>query len=121
MKVKFYLFIFFILKILVDATEAGAGIIEITVNGGTIKNRSLQLALRKYKAIFTPIQPINHTIEIKFNNEHVLNSPWHLPFCETEPLPMPITPLSDRIVTSKKNELFKFLINLKQNYFKMIN
>lgn len=95
---------------LVDATEAGVGIIEITVNGGTIENRSWQVAPRQYKAMFTPTEPINYTIEMKFNDEHVLNSPWHLPFCELDSLlSTPIVSSIDEIVMTTENEWLKLI------------
>lgn len=83
---------------LVDATAAGSGNLEIIINGGRIACRVWELAPRQFKAQFTPTQPIKHVIEMKFNGEHVLHSPWHLPF---RPLSV-LSPSVDSLENSSK-------------------
>lgn len=52
---------------------------EIVINGGRVACRVMELSPRKFKAQFIPVQPIKHVIEMKFNGEHILNSPFILP------------------------------------------
>ncbi|CAI5454030.1 unnamed protein product [Caenorhabditis angaria] len=62
----------------IDATAAGSGNLEIMINGGRVPCRVRELGSRQYMAIFTPTQSITHTIEMRFNGEHVSGSPWKL-------------------------------------------
>ncbi|CAP34249.2 Protein CBR-FLN-2.2 [Caenorhabditis briggsae] len=63
----------------IDASAAGSGNLEIMINGGRVPCRVRELGSRQYMAIFTPTQSITHTIEMRFNGEHVSGSPWKLP------------------------------------------
>ncbi|CAB3401181.1 unnamed protein product [Caenorhabditis bovis] len=63
----------------IDASAAGSGNLEIMINGGRVPCRVKELGSRQYMAIFTPTQSITHTIEMRFNGEHVSGSPWKLP------------------------------------------
>uniref|UniRef100_A0A1I7TZT2 Tubulin_C domain-containing protein n=2 Tax=Caenorhabditis tropicalis TaxID=1561998 RepID=A0A1I7TZT2_9PELO len=63
----------------IDASAAGSGNLEIMINGGRVPCRVRELGSRQYMAIFTPSQSITHTIEMRFNGEHVSGSPWKLP------------------------------------------
>ncbi|CTQ87039.1 Calponin-homology (CH) domain-containing protein [Caenorhabditis elegans] len=49
------------------------------INGGRVPCRVRELGSRQYMAIFTPTQSMTHTIEMRFNGEHVSGSPWKLP------------------------------------------
>ncbi|KAJ1362036.1 hypothetical protein KIN20_021447 [Parelaphostrongylus tenuis] len=66
-------------RILVDASSAGSGNLEIMINGGRVPCRVREIVSRQYKAVFTPTQNITHTIEMRFNGEEVVGSPWHIP------------------------------------------
>ncbi|VDM51634.1 unnamed protein product [Angiostrongylus costaricensis] len=66
-------------RILVDASSAGSGNLEIMINGGRVPCRVREIVSRQYKAVFTPTQNITHTIEMRFNGEEVAGSPWHIP------------------------------------------
>uniref|UniRef100_A0A8R1DTB9 Calponin-homology (CH) domain-containing protein n=1 Tax=Caenorhabditis japonica TaxID=281687 RepID=A0A8R1DTB9_CAEJA len=63
----------------IDASAAGSGNLEIMINGGRVPCRVREIGSRQYMAIFTPTQSITHTIEMRFNGEHVSGSPWKLP------------------------------------------
>ncbi|CTQ87031.2 Calponin-homology (CH) domain-containing protein [Caenorhabditis elegans] len=63
----------------IDASAAGSGNLEIMINGGRVPCRVRELGSRQYMAIFTPTQSMTHTIEMRFNGEHVSGSPWKLP------------------------------------------
>ncbi|CAD6188807.1 unnamed protein product [Caenorhabditis auriculariae] len=63
----------------IDASSAGSGNLEIMINGGRVPCRVRELGSRQYQAIFTPTQSITHTIEMRFNGEHVSGSPWKVP------------------------------------------
>uniref|UniRef100_A0A0K0D3H2 Vitellogenin n=1 Tax=Angiostrongylus cantonensis TaxID=6313 RepID=A0A0K0D3H2_ANGCA len=65
--------------VLVDASSAGSGNLEIMINGGRVPCRVREIVSRQYKAVFTPTQNITHTIEMRFNGEEVAGSPWHIP------------------------------------------
>ncbi|KAH7727860.1 Filamin repeat-like protein [Aphelenchoides avenae] len=63
----------------IDATAAGSGNLEIIINDGRVPCRVRELSSRHFQAQFTPAQRITHTIEMKFNGEHVRGSPWTVP------------------------------------------
>jgi hypothetical protein len=63
----------------IDARAGGSGNLEIVINQGSVTCRVREMATRQFLAQFTPTQPINHLIELKFNNEHIRESPWNVP------------------------------------------
>ncbi len=57
------------LCLIVDGSEAGSGNLEILVNGGHVTSEVRNLGEpQKFLASFIPHQPINHTVDMKFNN-----------------------------------------------------
>uniref|UniRef100_A0A915CNU5 Calponin-homology (CH) domain-containing protein n=1 Tax=Ditylenchus dipsaci TaxID=166011 RepID=A0A915CNU5_9BILA len=68
----------------IDATAAGSGNLEIFINGGLVVCRVRELAPRHFEAEFTPVQLVKHVIEMKFNGQNVLNSPWILPIRDAD-------------------------------------
>lgn len=56
---------------LVDASQAGEGQLEISINDGEVPNHVQVLGGGKCLVSFTPEQAKIHTIEIKFNGETV--------------------------------------------------
>lgn len=76
MKEKYLLMIAVIILVLVDASAAGSGNLEIMINGGRVPCRVRELGGRSYLASFTPTQAVPHVIEMRFNGENVRLSPW---------------------------------------------
>uniref|UniRef100_A0A914H238 Filamin-C n=1 Tax=Globodera rostochiensis TaxID=31243 RepID=A0A914H238_GLORO len=62
----------------IDATAAGSGNLEIVINGGRVACRVRETNPRHFLAEFTPVQEAKHTVEMRFNGEHVRDSPWHI-------------------------------------------
>uniref|UniRef100_A0A183CGQ3 Filamin/ABP280 repeat protein n=1 Tax=Globodera pallida TaxID=36090 RepID=A0A183CGQ3_GLOPA len=62
----------------VDATAAGSGNLEIVINGGRVACRVRETNPRHFLAEFTPVQETKHTVEMRFNGEHVRDSPWNI-------------------------------------------
>lgn len=61
---------------LVDASEAGEGQLEISINEGEVPNHVTVVGGGRCLVSFTPEQPKPHLIDIKFNGETV--SGWFL-------------------------------------------
>lgn len=57
--------------LVVDASAAGSGNLEIMINGGRVACKVRELGSRHYLATFTPIQPITHVVEMRFNGDPV--------------------------------------------------
>jgi hypothetical protein len=53
------------LDILVDATSAGSGNLEIVINGGRVACRVQETSPRHFLAEFTPVQEMKHTVEMR--------------------------------------------------------
>jgi len=51
----------------VDASQAGAGSLEIMVNDGAVPCQVQNLGGRQFRASFTPFDPIPHIVWMKFN------------------------------------------------------
>jgi len=51
----------------VDASQAGAGSLEIMVNDGAVPCQVQNLGGRQFRASFTPVDPIPHVVWMKFN------------------------------------------------------
>ena len=63
---------------IVDASQAGAGNLEIivSVNGKNVPNYVQSEGNAKFRVNFRPTEPQPHLISVKFNNEPVPNSPF---------------------------------------------
>lgn len=59
------------LWIVVDASEAGEGQLEISINEGEVPNHVTVIGGGRCLVSFTPEQPKPHLIDIKFNGETV--------------------------------------------------
>lgn len=59
--------------ILVDASQAGAGNLEIivSVNGRHVPNYVQSEGNAKFKVSFKPQEPLPHTLSVRFNGEAV--------------------------------------------------
>lgn len=57
--------------ILVDASEAGVGNLEVAVNEGRIPSMASALGQHRYDISFVPRELADHTITVRFNNEPV--------------------------------------------------
>ena len=44
---------------------------EITINDGSVPCKIEGMGNRQYKASFTPVEPIPHIVQIKFNDHEV--------------------------------------------------
>lgn len=61
---------------IVDASEAGEGQLEISINEGEVPNHVTVIGGGRCLVSFTPVHPKPHFIDIKFNGEIVSgNSP----------------------------------------------
>lgn len=61
---------------LVDASQAGEGQLEISINEGQVPNHVQVVGGGRCLISFTPEQPKPHFINIKFNGETVLGCPF---------------------------------------------
>ena len=60
----------------VDASKAGEGQLEISINDGDVPNAVQVLGGGKCLVTYTPEQAITHEIEVMFNNDQVPGSPF---------------------------------------------
>ena len=60
----------------VDASQAGEGQLEISINEGEVPNHVQVLGGGRCLVTFTPEMPKTHTIDIKFNGEPVPGCPF---------------------------------------------
>jgi len=67
----------------VDASQAGEGQLEISINDGEVPNHVQVLGGGKCLVSFTPEQAKIHTIEIKFNGETVPDCPFTCKIADT--------------------------------------
>ncbi|KAG7304484.1 hypothetical protein JYU34_011429, partial [Plutella xylostella] len=61
---------------LVETMAAGPGNLEVTVNGGRVPTAAAAQGAHTYAISFTPRDPRPHTVELRFNNDHVPGSPF---------------------------------------------
>lgn len=50
---------------------AGPGNLEVTVNGGRVPTAAAAQGAHTYAISFTPRDPRPHTVELRFNGDHV--------------------------------------------------
>lgn len=67
----FLVFVLFCRFFVVDASEAGEGQLEISINEGEVPNHVTVVGGGRCLVSFTPEQPKPHLIDIKFNGETV--------------------------------------------------
>ncbi|CAG2102208.1 unnamed protein product, partial [Medioppia subpectinata] len=77
----------------IDCSEAGSGNLEILVNSGRVNSEVKNLGNHHFLASFVPQTVSLHTIEMKFNGEHVLGSPFK---CQIFASHLPINSLSKK-------------------------
>lgn len=61
---------------LVETSQAGPGNLEVTVNGGRVPTSAQAQGQHTYAISFTPREPQNHTVELRFNGQDVPGSPF---------------------------------------------
>lgn len=61
---------------LVETMAAGPGNLEVTVNGGRVPTAAAAQGAHTYAISFTPRDPRPHTVELRFNGDHVPGSPF---------------------------------------------
>ncbi|XP_026764452.2 filamin-A [Galleria mellonella] len=61
---------------LVETMAAGPGNLEVTVNGGRVPTGAAAQGAHTYAISFTPKDPRPHTVELRFNGDHVPGSPF---------------------------------------------
>lgn len=66
-------------ELTVDASRAGEGQLEITVNRGTVPNAAKPLGKGLFIVTFTPKEAKVHTVDIEFNGEPTKCSPLSVP------------------------------------------
>lgn len=57
--------------VLVETMAAGPGNLEVTVNGGRVPTAAAAQGAHTYAISFTPRDPRPHTVELRFNGDHV--------------------------------------------------
>ncbi|XP_065214935.1 filamin-A isoform X4 [Planococcus citri] len=62
----------------IDGSGAGSGNLEILVNGGHVTSFVRNLGNQRFLASFVPHEAVIHKIDMKFNNEPVIGSPWEI-------------------------------------------
>lgn len=62
-------------ELTIDASNAGEGQLEISVNEGTVKNNVKQIKAGQYAVSFLPTKQDNYVIDIQFNQEVVPGCP----------------------------------------------
>jgi filamin len=55
----------------VETSQAGPGNLEVTVNGGRVPTSAQAQGPHTYAISFTPREAINHTVDLRFNSEHL--------------------------------------------------
>ncbi|CAK5095673.1 unnamed protein product [Meloidogyne enterolobii] len=89
----------------IDATAAGSGNLEIVINNGRVACRVHETTSRHFIAEFTPTQEIRHFVEMRFNGEHVRDSPWSIPFIESSPSTINRSDIQQQpLISPKTNE-----------------
>lgn len=61
----------FLANISVETSQAGPGNLEVTVNGGRVPTSAQAQGPHTYAISFTPREAINHTVDLRFNSEHL--------------------------------------------------
>lgn len=61
---------------LVETSQAGPGNLEVTVNGGRVPTSAQAQNQHTYAISFTPRDPQNHTVDLRFNGQDVPGSPF---------------------------------------------
>jgi len=62
----------------IDTSHSGSGNLEIMVNEGTIPCSVQNSGNRRFHATFMPKEPIQHSIQMRFNGKEVPGSPWRV-------------------------------------------
>ena len=62
-------------ELIIDASNAGEGQLEIGINDGQIKNNVKQIKPGQYSVTFAPPKPDNYVVDVKFNKETVPGCP----------------------------------------------
>ncbi len=60
-----------------DASKAGEGQLEISINDGDVPNAVQVLGGGKCLVTYTPEHPLTHEIEVTFNGEQVTGEPQY--------------------------------------------
>lgn len=91
---------------LVETSQAGPGNLEVTVNGGRVATSAQAQGQHTYAISFTPREPINHTVDLRFNNQDVPGSPF---ICKVSPGAKIVMPETlDKITV---NKTFEFIVD----------
>ncbi|CAH0406004.1 unnamed protein product [Chilo suppressalis] len=61
---------------IMETMAAGPGNLEVTVNGGRVPTAAAAQGAHTYAISFTPRDPRPHTVELRFNGDHVPGSPF---------------------------------------------
>lgn len=89
---------------LVETSQAGPGNLEVTVNGGRVPTSAQAQGQHTYAISFTPRDPQNHTVDLRFNGQDVPGSPF---ICKISAGAKVIVPESiDKISVGQQFEFF---------------
>ncbi|KRT80951.1 Actin binding protein, partial [Oryctes borbonicus] len=92
----------------IDGSGAGSGDLEILVEGGKVTSSVRSLGGQRFKAAFTPHQPLPHRVDIRFNGETVPGSPWHVNVMSTNSS-MSVVGDATRLVPANTSAIFEII------------
>lgn len=81
--ISYFIFFFSFLHFVVDASQAGEGQLEISINEGEVPNHVQVVGGGRCLVSFTPEIAKPHYIDIKFNGETVTNCPFVCSIADT--------------------------------------
>lgn len=95
----------------IDATKAGSGNLEIKISSTTrnVPNYPSSEANAKIRVNFTPIEAVDHTIDVKFNGIPVPNNPFIVKVAQLPQARLPITS-QDALKYTPVDELIRFAV-----------
>ncbi|VDN04794.1 unnamed protein product, partial [Thelazia callipaeda] len=97
---------------IVDASQAGVGNLEVAVNDGRIPSMAQSLGQHRYDISFVPLELVDHTISVRFNNEPVPGSPFVCHLVASQSVTVS-GPGLERIPVGQMAQIFVFLEGMK--------
>lgn len=64
---------------IVDTVNAGAGTLAVNIDGPSKVSMDCTEVEEGYKVRYTPLAPGDYYISIKYNNNHIVGSPFKVP------------------------------------------
>ncbi|KAK6644516.1 hypothetical protein RUM43_000783 [Polyplax serrata] len=99
------------ISLVVETSQAGPGNLEVTVNGGRVPTAAQAQGSHIYAISFTPREADLHTVDLKFNSEHLPGSPFTCEVTDAAKIVMP----SDGMEKVAVGRLASFVIEADSN------